>query len=142
MLLLFAGCDIGELMRTVLLVAATALVMATSTQAGEPINLSGRWSGHWESLSNGHRGPLHATFTKADDSHYSVIFRGRFLKILPFRYTSKLEVTGYEDDRVLLAGSRRLLFFGTFSYRAEATCSDFTATYEARNDHGVFIMKR
>lgn len=127
-------------MRTAVIVAT--LLMATSTHAAEPPDLTGTWSGHWESHSSGHRGPLSATFQKANETQYHVVFRGRFLKIIPFRYQTDLDITGYQDDTVLLAGSRKLLFFGTFSYSAEATCADFTATYEARKDHGAFIMKR
>jgi hypothetical protein len=116
--------------------------MASSLTAGEPPDLTGNWSGHWESQTNGHRGPLSATFQRAIDSQYSVVFRGRFLKVIPFRYNAILDVTGYEAGKVLLAGSRKLLFFGTFSYSAEATRTDFIATYTASKDRGVFIMKR
>jgi hypothetical protein len=127
-------------MRTTILLIA--LLMASSAHATEPPDLTGCWSGHWESQTSGHRGPLSATFQRANETQYSVVFRGRFLKIIPFRYRTELDITGYQDDKVLLAGSRKLLFFGTFSYSAAATCTDFTATYEARKDRGVFIMKR
>ena len=127
-------------MRTAAILAI--LVMTSATRAADPPDLSGAWSGHWESQTSGHRGPLSATFHRANDTQYSVVFRGRFLKIIPFRYKTDLDITGYQDDTVLLAGSRKLLFFGTFSYSAEATGTDFTANYEARNDRGVFVMKR
>ena len=123
------------------LIMAT-LLMANTVQAGQPPDLSGKWSGHWESQGSGHKGPLHGTFRKTDETHYRVVFRGRFLKVLPFRYKADLDVVGYQDGKVLLSGSRKLLFFGTFRYHAEATCEEFVATYETNNDHGVFIMKR
>src|SRR5262245_46933962 len=71
-------------------------------------DLSGRWSGHWESGENGHRGPLRATFTRIDDSHYRVVFRGRFWLVVPFRYGMTMNVTGSDGDKLILSGSQKL----------------------------------
>ena len=44
---------------------------------------------------------------------------------------------------VLLSGSSRLgPILGTFTYNAEASACEFVATFESRNDHGVFILTR
>jgi hypothetical protein len=92
---------------------------------------------------NGHHGPLSATFCRIDDTHYEVRFRGRFLKVVPFRYNVVLEVTGYSGDKVLLSGASNLgPILGTFSYSAEATDTQFVASFCACKDHGVFSMTR
>jgi hypothetical protein len=105
-------------------------------------DLCGKWSGHWESCPSGHHGPLHARFTRIDDCHYRVHFHGRFAKVIPFRYAVTLNVAGMENGKVLLAGENRLLFFGTFTYQAEATDCNFVATYCSRSDNGRFELTR
>jgi hypothetical protein len=121
------------------------LLLQTSTRAGEPIpDLSGRWeSGSWHSDTTGHKGPLRATFHQQDDGNYRVIFRGRFWGVVPFRYGVTLQVTGQQDDKVLLSGSSRLgPILGTFTYSGEASATEFQATYQSRGDHGVFLLSR
>ncbi len=105
-------------------------------------DLTGFWSGQWESAKSGHKGPLHAKFTETDCDHYRVRWSGRFWKVFPFMYTSTLEVTGREDGKVYLSGSQKLFFFGTFCYQAEATDCEFTATYTTNRDNGVFTLSR
>jgi hypothetical protein len=127
--------------------AALAIVLAGSTfsiGADAPCapDLSGRWSGHWESCPTGHCGPLHAHFCRIDDCHYRVRFHGRFMKIIPFRYSVILNVTGESDGTVFLSGEKRLLGFGTFTYQAQATDCSFTATYCSRSDNGRFELTR
>ena len=51
-------------------------------------NLRGTWSGHWSSNTNRHQGPMSATFTPLNANQYQVQFKARFLKLVPFRYTS------------------------------------------------------
>jgi hypothetical protein len=61
-------------------VLATLLATASSLNAAEPPAgpvLCGMWSGYWQSCTTGHRGPLHASFTPTDGSHYRVVFTGR-----------------------------------------------------------------
>ena len=83
-----------------------------------------------------------ATFTKMDESHYCVTFRGRFFKIMPFRYTAVLTVVE-DGDVVKLAGSSYLgRVFGTFSYSDTATATDFNANYSSCKDWGRFCMTR
>jgi hypothetical protein len=126
-----------------LLVALLLSADSRADQLPPAPDLSGNWSGRWESGSNSHQGPLRATFRRINDTQYRVVFRGRFWVVVPFRYAVTLDVVGQQGDRVLLAGSSRLgPIFGTFEYSAEATESDFIATFRSRNDHGVFVLTR
>lgn len=124
-------------------IAAIALLVSASGSAfAQEPNLSGRWSGYWVSEASGHTGPLNGRFKQTDDTHYRVVFTGRFAKVIPFRYSQKLEVIGSEGDTVFLAGSSRLPGFGTYEYSANATSRDFHATYQSRKDRGAFILRR
>jgi hypothetical protein len=106
-------------------------------------DLSGAWSsGRWESLADGHSGPLTATFERAGPGGYDVTFRGRFFRIIPFRYRVRLEVVGTQGDRVFLAGSSKLPIFGTYTSDAVATACDFRANFSAAKDHGTFTLRR
>jgi hypothetical protein len=129
-----------------LLALAALLLTGSIAAAQQPVavpDLTGNWSGHWESCKNGHHGPLSARFCKADDGHYKVVFRGRFLKVVPFRYATTLTVTGYDGDRVFLGASKRLgPVLGSFSMDADATSSDFTARFTSRDDNGLFVLRR
>jgi hypothetical protein len=134
---LFQGVQIISL----LLLTACA-VSARDAPAVAP-DLSGNWSGHWESCTSGHSGPLYATFCKTDDTHYCVHFRGRFFKVIPFHYSVTLTVTGQAGDKVLLSGESYLgRLLGTFHYQAEADACDFTASYDSCRDHGRFVLHR
>lgn len=86
---------------------------------------------------------MSATFCPVGPGCYEVHFRGRFFKLIPFKYTATLRVVGYEGERVLLEGSHRLgPLMGTFHYRAWADAHHFVATYSSKRDHGQFIMSR
>lgn len=116
-------------------------VMA-ATSGLQASDLSGHWTGTWQSDTTGHHGPLRCTLTRIDDSHYRADFAGRFFKILPFRYSVDLEVM-QEGDLVLLAGDHTLgRRLGVFHYDAEATCTDFVATYSSCKDQGTFTLSR
>jgi hypothetical protein len=129
-----------------ILTVVASLLLSSVAAAQEPApvpDLTGSWSGHWESCKNGHHGPLSARFCKTDDGHYEVVFRGRFFKVVPFRYATTLTVTGYDGDRVLLSASKRLgPVLGSFSMDADATSSDFTAHFSSRDDQGLFVLRR
>lgn len=115
-------------------------VLAADTARAE--DLSGWWSGYWVSCTNGHNGPLRAYFCQLDDGSYQVQFSGRFWKIIPFRYTTVLNVV-QDGDVVTLAGDSYLgRLMGSFHYDATATATDFTADYASRQDYGQFIMSR
>ena len=105
-------------------------------------DLTGHWCGTWNDCKSGHSGPLRAHFSKCDDQHYHVVFTGRFMKVVPFRFATTLDVTGHEDGKVLLSGQSRLGLFGTFTYSAVATDHDFTADYSSRRYEGQFLLSR
>lgn len=111
--------------------------------ATAPADLSGKWSGTWLSHSNDHDGPIEACFRKIDDNHYCVHFEGRFWELFPFDYDMVLTVVERKEDKVTMSGSKNLGFlFGTFSYTATVTDTDFIASYCSKHDHGVFCMTR
>ena len=105
------------------------------------VDLSGYWSGHWESCTTGHQGPLQARFCKIDDDSYCVRFSGRFFRVIPFHYSVTLNVTERQPDKVILEGDSRLgALMGTFHYRAEASATAFIADYRSRRDNGRFVL--
>lgn len=114
-----------------------------STPIGVP-NLSGCWSGCWFSCKNGHKGPLSAEICQLNETCYQVTFRGRFWKILPFRYTTTMTVTGVTPDgQVMLSSSQQLgPILGTFCMTAVASHCRFEANFNSRNDWGKFVMTR
>ena len=86
---------------------------------------------------------MSGTFCKLDETHYRVDFRGRFLKLLPFRYSVTLNVVSQTEDTVELAGSSYLgRVFGTFHYRATVRDNCFTANYSSCKDNGKFVLQR
>ena len=120
------------------------VVMAAALSAGQAsaADLSGSWSGRWDSQTTGHTGPLKAEFTRIDDSQYQVDFRGRFLKLVPFRYSVVLTAVD-EGDTVRLSGDNYLgRMFGWFHYDAVVSGDCFTANYSSCKDSGQFQMTR
>lgn len=107
------------------------------------VNLEGGlWEGRWCSYTNGHNGPLKGEFCRINRCQYEVRFRGRFAKIVPFRYKETLNIIS-EGDEIRLAGETVLgPIMGTFKYDAVATCNHFKATYCSRKDRGIFEMTR
>lgn len=125
--------------------AAVCVVVSSLLVAGTAaaVDLSGSWSGSWESCTTGHAGPLRAEFTRCGPTQYRVGFTGRFFRILPFRYSVTLDVVEDHGDRVVLAGSSFLgRLFGTFTYRATADACQFTADYRSKKDSGEFRLSR
>jgi hypothetical protein len=122
------------------MVLASSLVIADSAAA---LDLSGSWSGSWESCTSGHAGPLRAEFIRCSPAQYRVDFAGRFFKILPFRYSVTLDVVEDHKNHVVLAGSSFLgRLFGTFTYRATADGYHFRADYCSKKDAGEFRLTR
>ena len=122
------------------LVALALLLLVPA--AGRAVDLSGCWSGTWESCVTPHKGPLFAEFIPCGGSQYEVNFRGRFFKIMPFHYS--VVMTAQERDGVVyLAGSQYLgRMFGTFSFSAAATDTCFNANYSSCKDNGRFQLSR
>ncbi len=120
-----------------------ALVLLSSLaavgRAQEP--LAGQWRGNWTSSANGHTGPLNA---RIDQQGTSVVvhFRGRFAKVVPFLYKSRLEVVGVDQNGSHLQGSQRLPLFGTFTTSATVQNGQFYAVFNSAKDSGTFTMTR
>jgi hypothetical protein len=115
----------------------------SSTISAAPPELGGQWSGYWLSETNGHTGPLHGSFKQLDAETYRVRFHGRFAKVIPFWYWTKMHVAGATDDALLLSASQNLgPFFGTFQMTATASASSFDAGFISRSDNGRFVLSR
>lgn len=122
---------------------SVAIVCCGLAAPASAVDLSGSWSGSWQSCSTGHKGPLNACFTPCGDGAYRVEFTGRFFKVFPFRYSVVLRIVEDSGDSVTLAGSSFLgRLFGTFTYRATADGCRFDASYASRKDSGSFRMSR
>jgi hypothetical protein len=131
---------IGQVARRFVLAAVVTGVFVTPAQA---VDLSGGWSGCWQSTSTGHSGVLRAELTRCNDTQYRADFSGRFFKILPFRYAVTLDVIEDDGETVTLAGSSFLgRLFGTFCYKATADGCRFTAHYSSKKDWGRFDLTR
>ncbi|MFO0945164.1 MAG: hypothetical protein U1D30_04340 [Planctomycetota bacterium] len=125
--------------RSLLAIAAILLFNATAFAT----DLSGDWKRHWESCTTGHKGPLKASFCKLDDATYEVTFKGRFFIVLPFKYSVTLNVVSDDGQTVTLAGESYLgRRYGTFTYNATATDTEFVANYTSCKDEGKFILCR
>lgn len=132
---------IPTLYRRLILVAWLVIFLGFVTTS-PAADLSGSWSGNWESDSTGHHGPLRCTLTKLDQSTYRADFSGRFFKIIPFRYSVDLDVV-QDGDTVTLSGEQRLgRRLGDFYYNAEANTQDFVANYSSCKDQGRFVLSR
>lgn len=108
------------------------------------VNLCGDWNcGYWKSYCNTHHGKLRAHFERCDACHYRVTFSGTFFKLVPFRYSQTLTITGYGEDRVYLSATRNIpLFGGSFTMCGSATNCNFSANYCSKKDRGVFVLSR
>jgi len=116
------------------------LLIASSAQA---VDLTGSWTGRWESCSTSHNGVMKADICRIDPAHYRVAFSGRFFKVVPFRYTVTLRVVEDTPKRTTLAGSHDLgRMFGVFQYTAVADSQCFTANYRSCEDQGRFVLSR
>src|SRR5262245_41499052 len=106
-------------------------------------DLSGKWpSGYWVSDKNGHNGPLKAKFTQLDCDTYKVTFRGRFALVIPFRYSTTMDVVSTGDGVAVLTAEKRLPLVGTFRMTATATDTTFDANFTSRRDSGRFVLRR
>ncbi|AWM39402.1 hypothetical protein GobsT_22770 [Gemmata obscuriglobus] len=128
-------------MRLFLAVFVSGVLPAAALAQPAP-ELSGKWSGYWVSDANGHTGPLHARFTPQGDDAYRVTYRGRFAKVIPFRYSTTMDVVGRGDGVVLLSAEKPLGPFGTFRTTAVVTGTTFDATFNSRRDSGRFVLRR
>ena len=123
-----------------------ALLVLPSLSLAQPLAVApplggSAWSGYWAS-DKGHRGPMHATFTQLSDDVYRVTYRGRFAVVLPFRYTTTMDVVGRGEGVLVLTAEKPLGPFGTFRTTATATDTTFDATFTSRRDSGRFVLRR
>jgi hypothetical protein len=129
-----------------LLALPPTLTPAADPQAAAPIttpDLCGDWNGYWISCTNGHHGPLHATFTKICDDCYEVRFKGRFAAVVPFRYATTMNVVSRGDGMLILSANKMLgPVLGSFSMTATATATTFDADFTSKNDSGKFVLTR
>lgn len=122
---------------------ASLFLVVASVVPAFAVDLSGCWTGSWQSCTTGHSGVLRARFTRCGETQYRVDFSGRFCKLLPFRYSVMLDAVEDCGDRVTLAGSSFLgRLFGTFRYTASADGNAFTARYSSKKDSGRFDLRR
>lgn len=120
---------------------ALALLASVGSLAVAQEPLAGQWRGNWTSGANGHTGPLNARIDQSGDS-VTVVFRGRFAKVVPFRYKSHLNVVGVDANGTHLQGSQRLPLFGTFTTNATVQNGQFNAVFNSARDSGTFNMTR
>lgn len=127
-------------------ISGTTLALAAALTILSPVeaqDAAGFWRGTWTDTNTGHTGPLKATITRCDDTHYRAVFTGRFFGVVPFRFAATLTVVGVEGDTLLLAGTERVgLLFGTFTYQARVTSDCFVADFCASRYQGRFVMQR
>lgn len=104
--------------------------------------LDGAWRGDWVDNKSGHQGPLRARFQQCEDGNYRVVFSGRFAKVIPFRYTTTLNVVGRDGDQIIMAGESRVGGIMRFSYQAVADEHHFHSQYSSRRWTGEFNLCR
>lgn len=124
-------------------IAAIVVIFFSLTQFASAQDPAGFWRGNWSDTKSGHQGPMKATITKCDDTHYKATFTGRFFGVIPFRFHAILTVTGVDGDALILSGSSNLgLMFGTFTYNARVTENCFVADFCSAKYQGRFVMHR
>jgi hypothetical protein len=109
-------------------------------------DITGRWEGRWESHVNGHNDVLRAIITAAGERNYDVRFRAAYKKgiTIHFGYTVRMEATPSTNGIVTFHGREDLGFLagGTYTYKGEATPTNFFSTYDSKYDRGTFQMRR
>jgi hypothetical protein len=124
----------------ILMLGVGASFACSAASAGE---LDGRWPcGRWTDDNTGHEGPLRGRFRQIDDCHYRVVFTGKFAKVVPFLFVTKMNIVGREGDKVFLAGESRLPGMGKFTYNAVADEHNFNSQYSSRRWSGEFTLSR
>ena len=105
--------------------------------------LDGLWEGTWRSCVNNHTGRLRAIITRCDDGLYRARFHAVFWGVLPFEFT--LTMTSVDlGSLARFSGEADLgpLAGGVYTYAGHTDGCTFESTYCARQDHGVFQMRR
>jgi hypothetical protein len=129
-----------RLNRTFLISLSAALLAISTAHADGP---EGRWpSGSWFDNNSGHQGPLRGNFRPTNDGNYRAVFKGRFAKVVPFRFATTLHVVGQEGDTTYFAGESKLPLFGRFTYSGTADACHFNMQYDSRRWQGDFNLER
>ena len=120
-----------------------SVFITSHANAGDLENLSGTWSGTWNSEISGHEGPLKAKFAVSDKDVVSARFTGRFFKIVPFKFNVKLNVISQKDGVTKLSGKHDLgRALGTYHYDVTYKGNEFVAKYHTDKDKGVFQVNK
>lgn len=108
-------------------------------------NLAGCWPcGSWQSYCTGHSGKLRATIVQCDATHFECFFSGNFAKVVPFRYSVVLTVTGEKDGIVYFGGRKEMcnLLGGVYTFSGWSNGREFHAGYVSSKDRGEFAVSR
>ncbi|MBI3853796.1 MAG: hypothetical protein HY298_26525 [Verrucomicrobia bacterium] len=115
---------------------------AAATTATPTADIQGRWRGTWASEVSAHTGKLRCIITKQDDGKYQARYHANYRKILSFSYTVTLDAT-YTNGIYKFSGDADLGWAGgVYHYAGQANTTNFYSTYQSRNDHGIFQMRR
>ena len=118
------------------------VVLTFLGQSASAQDISGDWSGNWQSAANNHTGKISATFCQSSNDTMRARFRGTFAKVIPFRYSTDLKIASQSPGLTVLAGSRRLPLGGEFSYYVTVTDQCFHGTFASKRNRGTFIMSK
>ncbi len=106
-------------------------------------DLSGNWTGRWQSSTNNHGGPMQATFVQQCGDELQVKFRGRFAKVIPFRYRARLKIVYQEPGLTIVGGSKKIgPFSGGYTYSGQISDGCFTGSYSSRRYQGGWAISR
>ncbi|MEW6158182.1 MAG: hypothetical protein AB1813_12160 [Verrucomicrobiota bacterium] len=108
-----------------------------------PNDITGRWDGRWISQVNGHNGRLRCLISKTGDGSYSARFHAKYKKILSFGYTVPLTAKT-ESGKWVFEGQADLgkLAGGLYTYKGNASPTEFFSIYDSKYDRGTFEMTR
>lgn len=121
---------------------AFCILVVLSCNALSAQEIAGQWSGKWNSNANGHSGKIAATFCQEDSATMKAKFSGTFAKVIPFRYTTRLNIVDQQPGLTVMSGSRRLPLGGEFSYYITMTDQCFHGSFQSRRNRGTFIMRK
>jgi hypothetical protein len=123
------------------ILALLAAVAVTTTISARELD-GGGWRGRWIDNNSGHEDALRARFRPTRDGNYRVVFSGKFAKVIPFVFATKLNVVERNDGQVILAGTSRIMGISKFIYNAVADEHNFNAQYSSRRWAGEFNLSR
>jgi len=132
----------GKFLSVVLTLASVALC-DSQLKGGDLSDLTGNWTGNWESEISGHEGPLKAKFSVSGETKVQARFTGRFFKVVPFRFNVTLDVVSQQDGVTKLQGKQNLgRALGVYHYEVTYNGNEFIANYKTDKDKGVFKVSK